>query len=923
VSLAVKKSGFPRLFARLLCWSVWLALFAALALQLRILADGGVRLPSFAQDYIARHAAAKGLSLEAEAVWLDPRGRVLVLRPRIGLVGQGAPFASARAVALQLRRSALLTGKLRASRIELTDLSLSLPPLLSPTGASQPLLTAGEFRLSHASETELWRVDQASARLLDIPAAFTGTLPAVPDDSAPRRAPAALAHSTLRQAATLYRQLAALPLDSLRVLRLHLDPDRLVVSAELERLVSPAHPAIPPALVGSTLEEVELRLALPFSAPLRARPADAELHLLAARFTSPPSLALRGEGLALRASPGPIFAADLALARIEKTDTPVPPLPLVAAARYAPAGRALDFELSARLTDAPWRARFSGSLTDLAGAVSAYGELTPALLASLRPFLPEKVRPILELTDPIDLDLSAELAPGARPGRVIARASSGRAVAGHVPFDRAGASLVYEPAARLLRADDLLLIQGDSQATGSYEMDTETLAFRFLLDGRLRPMAIEGWFSRWWDNLWGNFTFGAIPPAASVDIRGVWLVPDLTTVFVQASSGPLRLRALELDTLHTRVRTAASSFDILGFQATREAHRADGRFARLLGPDHSTWARMSFDIRSDFPVEALPRLFPAEGPALVASFSLDAPPRIHLFGETHGPASATPGSQRYDLHLSTDAPLRYSGFPLDHLALRLERRDTDLNLRDIRAGFASGLATGEAHLSGPDKDRWLAFDLTLADAEIDLVQTRWKEFQATRPAQPPAPGTAVLPPASAIPPAVGETADAQPQKPLGGHITFHLAATGPLADPLSYSGQGEGRLTGADLARIRLMGPFSTLLGELGLGFTTLKLTEADIHLGLDRNRLVFDKLRLTGPSALVEAKGVYAIPGGDLNFTAKVRPFDQREGVFSNTANLVTSPLSNALEVKLTGTLDTPAWSFTYGPTRLIRRLF
>ena len=929
MSSARQPSRLARLFFGLVRWTLWLVLLAALAIQVRILVDGGFRLPAFAQNYLVRRLAGEGVSFEAEAIWFAPNGRLMLVRPRLGLKGQDSPVASARAVALQIRRRELLAGRIRPTEIELADLSLSLPAIASPTGAVQPLLEAGEFRLSRPPGADNWTVDQASARLLSIPAAFTGTLPAASAEATPRRPADQIARDTLRRAADLYRQLARLPLDRLRVVRVDLAPDRLSLSTELPALSLSDYPLLPAHFPDVSLEEVQASLVLPLSRPTTEL---GELRLHARRLAVPAPYLLEGEDVGLRlAARGQNLrlgqtgdkAVDLSIAaaRFRKTDLPLPAIPLVADLRFAAAGGTLDLDLSARLADAPWNARLSGTVADRAGSLSAKGELTPALLDEARRFLPPVARPVLELTDPLRLDVSALIAPGAEPVRVVARAASGRAVAGHVPFDRAGAVLVYEPSAARLRADELVLVQDDSLAAGSYEMDTETLAFRFLLGGRLRPMAIEGWFSGWWDRFWDNFRFGPAPPSAEVDIQGVWREPDLTTVFVQASSGAMRLRELELDTLHTRLQVAASGFDILGFRATRDNHAADGSFVRVLGPDHDTVSRMSFDVRSDFPIEALPRLFPDEGPELVQPFALASAPRVHLVGETFGPASASPGRQRYDLTLSVDQPLRYSGFPLDHLALRLERRDSDIHLRDLRAGFASGLATGEATISGPEADRWLAFDVSLADADLDLVQTRWKEFQATRPPEPataPAPEKAKKSAASAK-----DAKESKDAKPLGGRISAHLAATGPLDNPLGYSGRGDAKITGADLANIRLMGPVSSLLGEIGIGFTTLKLTEAGTRLALDQNRLVFEDLRLTGPSALIESKGVYALPAGSLDFKAKIRPFDQGGGILSSTANFFTSPLSAVLEVDLSGTLDEPAWTFSYGPTKLLRRLF
>lgn len=911
-----RRAAFPALasrpirrFARLRALfraTLWLALGGALALQLRILADGGLRLPAFAQEALAARLAEKGVVFQADAIWLDPRGRVLVLRPRFSLPGQQTPFADARAAAIRLDRSALLGGRVEPLGLELTNLSLTLPAIASPTGAPQSLLSGGEFRLSRAPADGLWRVEQASARILSIPASFTGILPSASGSAAP--APEAL-RETLRLAAGAYRKIAALPLDQIRVARVHLSPEQMALLVESDRLELPALPGSPGSLAGTTLEKLDLRLTVPFSGA-RLRVEDAALSLRAAGLAVP-ALSLRADGVAMDADARETRSAELALASIQKNDLRVPALPLVAALRLEEASGVLDAEASVRVADAPWRVRFSGSWKDRAGSVAAAGPLTPALLEVARPFLPEKARPVLQLTDPVAIDATAELAPGGRPVRVVARASSGSAVAGHVPFDRAGAVLIYEPDAKRFRAEDLLLVQADSLALGRYEMDTETLDYRFILGGRLRPMAIEGWFSDWWDHFWDNFHFGPRPADAEVDIQGMWRDPNLTTVFVQAASGPMRLRGLELDSLAVRVQVAVSAFDILGFRATRGAHVADGRFHRLLDARHEHWTALGFDVRSDFPATALPAIFPEEGPELIKPFALTSAPRVRLVGEAFGPGSATPGREDYDLDLEVDSPLRYSGFPLDRLSLRLERRDATLRLRDIRAGFASGLAQGEATIDGPATDRSLSFDLKLRDADLDLVQTRWREFQATRPPQVPA-----------KPPKTAAGAPAKDAKPLGGRIDLGLKASGPLDRPLDYVGAGVASITGADLASIRMLGPLSSLLGEIGVGFTTIKLTEADARLSLERDRLRFETLRLKGPSALVEAAGVFSLQTSDLDFKAKVRPFEQRDGILGSTADFVLSPLSRALEVELGGTLDEPTWIFAYGPKKLFRRI-
>lgn len=904
-----------RLCGRLLLWSLWLILAAALIFQVRILQDGGLRVPAPVLELIAHRLEQEGLSLAAGEVWLDPHGRVLVRDARLGLAGQNDAFASTETISLQLRRRELLRGRVVPTGLEISGLRLSLPAPLSPSGIAEPLVTGGEFRLARPAGTETWALTQSSARILGVPTNFSGAPPAFAHSSAPRPPVAESVRNILGRAAVIYHSLAALPLDSIRSLHLDLAPGSLSVTAEIPNLLAPTQPSIPAVLAGTTLEEVQLTFNLPLTSDGSFTDTP-EIHLQAKRFATPSALALSGEQLSLRLhsdAPG-TYLADLTIDRLQKTGLAVPAAPLIATLRYkpAPAIQLLEGNVSTRLADAPWSLDLAGDPATRAGEISAQGTLTPALLAVARPFIPAKARSLFSITDPIALAATATLTPGGHPEHARLRFTTGRATAHEVDWDRAYADIVYDAATRRIVADPARLMLADCGASGTYEMDVDTLAYRFLLAGSLRPMLIQGWFTEWWDDLWANFTFGPLPPEAEIDIQGTWGKPDQSDVFVGVHSGPMRLRGLSVDSLDTRIRTHEHRVEVHGFRATAGGRAASGTFTRVYNPILDTWAHMAFDIRSDLPVESIPLIFPVEGPALVEPLALTAPPSLHLAGELFGPGRAEKNHrQDYVLEVATAAPLHYQGFPLDHLSLRVERHGEELFLEDIRAGFADGLATGRAVLSGPEEQRWLALDMRVADANLDLTLVRWREFQATRPT-PPIPDT----------PAIKPRPEPEKNRPLGGSLALGLKATGPLADPLGLSGQGEGVVIGADLARIRLLGGLSGLLSDLGIGLGTVRLNGAQAGFQLDRNRLAFKSLRLTGPSALVEAKGDYTLDTGRLAFNARVRPFEQRTGLLSSTAGLVLTPLSSALEVELSGTLEKPEWTFTYGPGRLLRRI-
>jgi len=53
-----------------------------------------------------------------------------------------------------------------------------------------------------------------------------------------------------------------------------------------------------------------------------------------------------------------------------------------------------------------------------------------------------------------------------------------------------------------------------------------------------------------------------------------------------------------------------------------------------------------------------------------------------------------------------------------------------------------------------------------------------------------------------------------------------------------------------------------------------------------------------------------------------QVFPFQESGNVIKSVVGAVLTPLSAALEVKLTGTLEKPAWALVMGPTNLLRSI-
>jgi hypothetical protein len=151
------------------------------------------------------------------------------------------------------------------------------------------------------------------------------------------------------------------------------------------------------------------------------------------------------------------------------------------------------------------------------------------------------------------------------------------------------------------------------------------------------------------------------------------------------------------------------------------------------------------------------------------------------------------------------------------------------------------------------------------------------------------------------------------------NVRLGVAASGERRpdDPFSYKGDGNAVLRGAGLGEVPLLG----LLSEL-FTFTSLRFTEARGNFRIDGQRLQFPKVELRGANSAIDAYGDFTLGRNELNFNAKVFPFQESGNVIKSVVGAVLTPLSAALEVKLTGTLEKPAWSLVMGPTNLLRSI-
>ncbi|EIP97721.1 hypothetical protein OpiT1DRAFT_02168 [Opitutaceae bacterium TAV1] len=910
---------------------VWLGLATLLALQVALLVGRRMPLPEAACAWIRKAAAEQGLAVDFRTATLDPGG-VLVLEDASVADGNMPtdPVITARAFLVRIDPGWLIT---RRSDLRLagTGVNLLLPAVVSPSGRAEPLIENAHFsvRLSGRHVD----VHGLGANIGGIPVTAHGTL-ALPE--APATPSADISGETLRrfvrEVVPFARQLVTIS-GKIRqigdpVVSIRLEQRRLTLTAMAPALHYGEPVPHLPALAGITADNIVTAITLPLDGPRFEATLSMEALELAGlgsgkgmtvRVTGPSGL-VSGEPFSFDA-----LRFEASADRISAHGVEVSPARLML--RPLPEGR-LRAALAARWLNALWTASYEGRTDTLAGHAEGEGMLTPEVLAAAGKLAGPPYDGILQLAEPARITARAELAPGGLPRSVEGDLFARRVTAHHVPFDLASGEFAWDRDAHSLRFHHITLLGGDSAASGTYEMDTKTLGFRFLVSGVLRPLLISGWFGDWWPRFWDDFRFGPEPAAADVDVSGRWLDPHSVALFVSANGREVNLRGVDIDRLHTRLFIRPQWFDILDFYGDRAGRIAYGNFSLRLPGMGEPWDRMEFDMHSTLPLASVGKLIGGGMVEQLAAYDFATPPRLHAVGASAGPGAARPDEHALMLTVDGEGPFSMRGFPLRDVALSAAIRNEETRVDHLRVGVAGGVLEGTALVSGPEEDPRLAFDQTLRDADLALLVNTINTWVDTQPAasgkaaasagRKPAPATA----ARQKNDTAADDDDPVNARLKGGRIDGSLKASGRLNDWAGFTGAGEASVRDAPLAQVGLLWLLSDLLNAAGMGFTSLSFDTAHGVFTLASRQAKFSELKIRGASAEVSATGAVALENGQLDFRARLHPFERTGGLFGPVADLVFSPFSTALEFQLSGTLSEPTWSFRYGPRGLFRSL-
>lgn len=447
----------------------------------------------------------------------------------------------------------------------------------------------------------------------------------------------------------------------------------------------------------------------------------------------------------------------------------------------------------------------------------------------------------------------------------------------------------------ILAAD---LISQHYAVTGSYWQNMNTLDYRFLLEGTVDPTDLNTVIDEdWWLELWPMFTFHSELPYCNIDLSGRYF----------GGAQHRRIFAFNRfqDTSFRDTRLRQFTAYLLGLPTSIRLHqlKAEGyrggntdldiQWDYRRGP--SSKYMTQFEGTSSLPLDDAARMIGQETVDFAADFALDDLPNIHACGIIFGHNSDREGEEFLHIRGHIDQPVSYSNVHFDFLNFTAFKTAQHLQLWDMKLGLGLGTVTGEIDVTLTDDPPHIRF-------AAEMKRAQYQKIVAAMP--------------TIFDSSAEETTDEEPQNPT--HIDLELRAQGPFAEIWQLSGEGRIQIYDTDFGRIHLMGALSRyIFNVVKINFGSLKFDRAESTFSFQQGIFSFPDVRISGPTARMDASGQLKLPEEELDFEILLSPFGEVETPILSQLLYVFNPLASSLKAELTGTIDEPVYDIDFKPLK------
>ncbi len=439
----------------------------------------------------------------------------------------------------------------------------------------------------------------------------------------------------------------------------------------------------------------------------------------------------------------------------------------------------------------------------------------------------------------------------------------------------------------------------EQHAEGSFLLDIEQHVYRLVASGHIYPGRLDNYIrTGWWEKLREQIQAGSSPFYGDIDLVSIWSDYDRTRTIVRIEAEDLTYNGQPAESAKAFLRQGPHWGDLLDLQAEGEAGTFDGRLRWRIREDENDNEILTFfyNFHSTLPLPALAMSF--EQPWIDGNFSSQAPPDVHIDG-VHVLENDTDEILQQTMTLQVESgPFAYKETIADSLSLMAEINDDELILYVNELGLFGGSVQGRVRVPERQEDE-PPFSVELVGRGLDYprVVQMLRTFSADNDAEGPTdplPGFGL--------------ADVE----LNGHGVY------PLLD--RFVGEGSVALSEADLGTVRLVGVVSRVLEQVGLPFTSFSLRSLKATGSVQGGTIIFPDLVLSGPTMRIQADGEVDIQSQTLEVDLRVYLLTSEDNPLVTAFGLLFRPLTHALELELSGSLEDPQWRFKRNPFNLFR---
>lgn len=850
-------------------------------------AGRSVPLPGRLSALLADHLLPETLSLKWNRAYFDLRGGCLLQGVEIHHRANGERLLTAEFIRFNLAiPNLLLRSGPPVEEIETTAATLYAPAPVSASGTNDPLLALQEARLSLKGKDILLHraiADSSSAALV-----MRGTFPASllfssGQDQRPALIP--LLAKLDQQLRALDQVEASLTLSSPATERDALTAT-LFASGQHRGFsdIGPiAYQIIGQFGVGANrelrLESLMGDLSLTDPAPVR----QLDLPLLG-RLTLPLRVAVRSHN-----DPNPLpfpSTPTLSFRLIEPFGAAAQLSSLEVSVRLPLAGQPLKWRASGQGLAAAGTAFLDPAASDSSlKSVVGWTRLRSPRLREWIPTLPDHRLLNETRADHLETSLRWEAVSGQVCGSSTLRG---------VAFD--GASIPYAESdwtadASTLQIDRFAIdISFEQALSGNFQINFSPATFTFGASGNILPETLDPFLGAWWAGIFQHISV-IDPVQANVALSGILGKADSLQSVVETSSKSASYRGVAIPDLHLLIRSNHHWAFLESLKASFGKTAITGQMAWQQGlPDHVR-RPMLLTFKSNAPWSVVR---PASGIAELSSLDFTAAPILELEGWIYRPPRANRSlgpipALDIDLVLP-NGRLRFKEMDFKQVVLNATVKNQEILIEPLSGSFGNGIFTGSLTLRKDPRNR----QNDSADLDFQLIDAGFIDTIND------------LSPLTKDPEQfLASFSKTGKSGRLNAEFTLHMT---PNRD--DWTGSGQFSIQNTRLGQIHLLGGLSKILNTIGLGFTSLDINGGNLQWTLAENTLHIPQSLFTGTLLSLRLDGTLFLPTNELTLRADVN-------LFKGLVSKVLTPVSDNIQLDLSGTLQDPRWTIRLSPLR------